>query len=269
MKTIKLVTTVILSLTLLFTSCNEDDVSAPAIRNLEIGLENNHIGYIGNELHLEADIEASGIIDEVTVTINHKTIGNNTIKASYTEFAGLKNTLFHEHIDIPDGSEAGTYILDFIVTDQAGRQTIIQEEIEIEITTETQAPEITIASVPSENKIFQKNDTIIISGTVTDNHSLGGIYIGLVRENQNLNDENIGDSNTITILHTHDFENSQSFNFTAKLVTGSEQDNNTTPKIITNNLAWQSGNYFIVVKSQDVSGNWAFSDRYPIIIKMD
>jgi len=269
MKTRKLATAIILSLTFLISSCDEDEISTPIVSNLEVGLENSHIAYIGDELHLEADIEAAAQIDLITVTIYPETSENSLTDTSYTEFSGLKNTLFHKHIDIPDETEPGNYILNLIVTDQSGRQTIIAEEIEISIPDDTEAPEITISVAPAENETFQKNDTILISGTVTDNQSLGGIYIGLVREDQNLDDENIDDSNTITLLHTHDFENPQSFNFTAKLVTGSEQDNNTTPKLIADDLAWQSTTYFIVVKCKDASGTWTYSNHFPITINMD
>ena len=93
------------------------------------------------------------------------------------------------------------------------------------------------------------------------------MYIGLVREDQNLTDAEVNATNTITILHTHEFDSPDSHNFSASITVGATQDNNITPKDITGDIAWQSANYYIVVKCKDAfGGNWTFSNHYPIII---
>jgi hypothetical protein len=89
----------------------------------------------------------------------------------------------------------------------------------------------------------------------------------LVREGQNLADANVDATNTITILHTHDFDSPTSHSFSAGIIVGANQDNNITPKDITGDIAWQSSNYYILVKCKDqFGGNWAYSSHYPIII---
>jgi hypothetical protein len=73
--------------------------------------------------------------------------------------------------------------------------------------------------------------------------------------------------NTITLLHTHEFDSHTAHNFSASINVGAAQDNNITPKDIAGDIAWQSGNYYIVVKCKDAfGGNWTFSSHYPIVI---
>ena len=55
--------------------------------------------------------------------------------------------------------------------------------------------------------------------------------------------------------------------FSASINVGAAQDNNITPKNITGDIAWQSANYYILVKCKDAfGGNWTFSSQYPIVI---
>jgi len=148
-----------------------------------------------------------------------------------------------------------------------GYQTTIEKDLTIKIPEDEVAPEITVSSAPSNGQIFASGETISISGTVSDNKALGGLYIGLVREDQQLSDEDVSDSNTITLLHTHDFDSPDEYDFFADITVGASKDNNITPKDITGDTAWQSGSYYIVVKSKDAYGaNWTYSVHYPIVI---
>lgn len=129
---------------LFFTSCeNEEDVAKPEITLSELGYENSKIGYAGTDLHIEAEIIAEGKIDVVTIEIHpegehekrfavdmHE--GEWEFDTTYTEFSGLKNTTFHKHIDIPVEAEPTDYHFHFVVTDMEGRQTLVEEELEIQ-----------------------------------------------------------------------------------------------------------------------------------------
>ena len=189
------------------------------------------------------------------------------IDTTYTRFSGLKNTTFHEHIDVSVHAEIGDYHFHLIVTDMEGQQTSVEEELEIQHPDDAVAPEITIAAAPGNNQEFSNGETISISGSVSDEKALGGMYIGLVRADQGLSDAEVNATNTITLLHTHDFDSPAAHNFSASLEVGSTQDNDITPKDITGDIAWQSADYYILVKCKDAfGGNWTFSDHYPVVI---
>jgi hypothetical protein len=273
-----------LATTLFFTACDDNDpIAKPEITILELGEGdshgNDHTAIIGSDVHIEVDVVAEGTIDYIQVRIHpegeheeeeeehegeHEEWEVDTI---YTKFSGLKNTLFHEHIDIDLSAEAGDYHFDFVVTDMEGNQSSAEAELAIIAPDDAVAPEVTVSSAPTNMQVFNSGETISISGIVSDNKALGGMYIGLVREDQNLSDADVNSSNTIAILHTHDFDSYTSHSFSSSITAGALQDNDMTPKDITGDIAWQSGNYYIVVKCKDAFGaNWTFSDHYPIII---
>jgi hypothetical protein len=263
---------------LLITACSDDEVDPPVITIHELGEGdthgNDHTAIIGGELHMDVDIVAEGKINTVQVIIHpegehHKSNsdGEWELDTTYTKFSGLKNTNFHEHIEIDTTAEAGEYHFDFIVTDMEGNQSSADAELEILEPNDDIAPEITVSDAPTANQVFNDGETITITGMVSDDQQLVGMYIGLVREDQNLSDVDVNDANTITLLHTHDFDSPDSHAFNASINVGADLDNNDPPKDITGSIAWQSANYYIVVKCKDaLGGNWTFSDHYPIII---
>jgi hypothetical protein len=259
---------------LFFTSCEKDDetVPKPVIDLLELGLANSKIAYIGADLHIEAEIVAEGKIDKVTVEIHQEEGSSDEIEVEYDEFAGLKNTTFHKHVDIPATTVAGTYHCHITVTDMEGNSTTVEEEITIEELVDTEAPVITITSAPDNGKTFANGETISISGGVTDNISLAGLVVALVYETDNIADADVsGAANTkvIVMLHTHDFgDDPDETDFTASINVGAANDNNMTPAPIQGDNAWKSGNYYILIKSKDAKDNWAISAHYPIVINL-
>lgn len=252
---------------LLFYACEKDKedelVAGPKVTLTEVGLGNSKIGYPGSDLHLEADIVAEGKISTVRIEIHAEGISTWEFDTTYTEFTGLKNATFHKHIDIPLHADVGDYHLHFIVGDMMGKQTVAEAELEIKNPTDTIPPALSITDAPATNQNFYNGQTISISGVVSDNLALGGMYIGLVRVDQGLVDAAVNDGNTITLLHTHDFPNPYSHNFSASLVVGAAMDNNITPKPI----SWAPGDYYVLVKCKDAfGGNWTFSNHYLIVI---
>ena len=249
-------------------SCENENVSVPQISNFELGLENSKTAYPGDEVHVEADIIAEGKISTVEVEIHPEGLeGAWEFDSLYTEFSGLKNTTFHKHIDISAVADTGEYHFHFIVTDLEGNQTEHEDDLQILAPTDGVAPEVTVSSAPGDGQSFSNGDVISISGSVSDDVKLGGIYIGLVRNDQGLSDSEVDATNTITMLHNHDFDNPLSYDFSASITVGAEEDNNITPKSITGDIAWQTADYYIVVKCKDAYGaNWAYSAQYPIKI---
>lgn len=107
----------------MFTACSDDKVAAPEITLTEVGHDNSHTAVIGDDMHLEADIEAEGVIKAIYVEL-HLEDGDFEIEKEYTDgkYVGVKNTEFHEHIDIPAEAPEDEYHLHFTVTDREGQQ---------------------------------------------------------------------------------------------------------------------------------------------------
>lgn len=122
---------------LLFAACEKDEIAKPVINILELGQGdthgNDHTATIGGDLHIEVEIVAEGTIDIVQVMIhpegNHGKGDEWELDTIYTKFQGLKNTEFHEHLEIDSTAEAGDYHFDFIVTDVNGYQTSAEAEL--------------------------------------------------------------------------------------------------------------------------------------------
>jgi hypothetical protein len=273
MKTLSLISILTAFIILSLVSCkDDDDTSSPVISDLELGLSNSKTGYLADDLHVQATVVAKGTIHTIEVIIHPEDESSDAVweyDSVYTEFSGLKNTTFHKHIDISADADTGDYHFHFTVTDMEGYQTTLEEDLKITIPTDTESPVISVSTAPSNGETFSNGSTIAISGTVSDNIALGGLYIGLVRVDQNLEDADVNATNTITLLHTHDFKETDTYSFTASITVGAAQDNNITPKDITGDIAWQSASYYIVVKCKDAYGaNWTFSDHYPISINL-
>ena len=121
------------ALTLFATSCNkEDNIAKPTVTLTEVGHDNEKTAMRGDDMHLEADILAEGLIKRIDVEI-HQEDGTYEIEKSYTEgkYIGVKNVEFHEHIDIPAEAPLGEYHLHFTVTDQKGQTTTVETHVDV------------------------------------------------------------------------------------------------------------------------------------------
>ena len=281
MKTKILLVAFVLTVGMFFTSCDkEEEIAKPEITSIEYGSSHensdDHIAILGDDMHIEAAIYAEGKVDYITVEIHPEGEEEEEeeehegweFDSTYTEgFNGVKNPTFHKHIEISASADTGEYHFHFIVVDMEGNQVIYEGDIEIQQPDDEIAPEIIVSSAPSSGQVFANGETISISGSVSDETYLGGLYIGLVREDQGLSDADVNDNNTITILHTHDFDSYTAHNFSSNITVGATQDNNIEPKDISGDIAWQSGNYYVVVKCKDAfGGNWTFSSHFPVVI---
>ena len=133
---------------LVVTSCEKDDkVAPPVITILELGQGDNHgndhTAIVGSDLHVEVEIIAEGKIDKIQVRIHpegeHHEEGEHEeweIDTTFTKYSGLKNTSFHEHLDIALEAEPGQYHFDFIVTDMEGNQSSAEADLQIQLTDE-------------------------------------------------------------------------------------------------------------------------------------
>ena len=114
-------------------SCKKDTpVAKPQITLTEVGHENSFEAMRGDDMHLEADITAEGVIKAIHVEL-HLEEGDYEIEKSYTEgkYIGVRNTQFHEHIDIPADAPAGEYHLHFTVSDREGQTSLAEAHIHV------------------------------------------------------------------------------------------------------------------------------------------
>ncbi len=143
---------------LTLTSCDNDDdnpsVAKPKINLEEVGEENSKTATAGKDLHLEGELEAEGLIANITVNIASADGKTQVLTKSYSDgkYIGVRNTTFHEHVDIPASTPAGDYKLTFTVTDKAGQSSVFTSTLKIEVPVEG-APEITINEVGEGNSM--------------------------------------------------------------------------------------------------------------------
>jgi len=250
-------------------SCRKDEaepVAKPSISGFEVGLQNSMTAYLGADLHLEAEVVAEGKISTIQLEIHSgEEVRQIALEwefdSLYTKFSGLKNTTFHEHVDIPLTVDTGHYHVHFIVTDQTGQQTLVESDLHIEFPSDVQAPTITIGSAPTNGQAFTNGQAIRIAGTVGDETALGGLLVALVRADQLLTDAQVSSNNSIVLVHTHEFPDSKNYSFDISIHVGTAQDFNNPSQTIT----WQSGEYYLLVKTKDAfGGNWTYSAHYPI-----
>lgn len=131
MKKDKILLLALLFFTLL-NACKKDEpiLGAPTISGLEVGTSNNKTAYPGNDLHVEAQIEAPGTIAEVKLQINPVSGTGWKFNRTFIEgFSGLKNAEFHEHFDVPIDAAVGMYKLVLTVTDKNGKTTKIESDL--------------------------------------------------------------------------------------------------------------------------------------------
>lgn len=145
-----------------FSACddNEEDknVGKPVVALNEVGEENSKTAIAGSDLHLEGEITAENRIKRIDIEIHQEEGGEFRVEKSFTEgkYIGVKNTTFHEHIDIPAEAPAGAYHLHFTVTDQLGQTEMAESELAVKAA----AAHITVEDLKfgashdfSENKI--------------------------------------------------------------------------------------------------------------------
>ncbi|CAM3928954.1 protein of unknown function [Pedobacter westerhofensis] len=122
------------------TACKKDagdepERVQPTIQNLEIGINNNEIGVIGKDFHLNADVLVSGKIENVQVKILPRT-GETYVKAwsheiTWDTYKDAKNTTVHKHFYIPTDAAEGKYDFVVVVNDQNGSKLEVKKSITI------------------------------------------------------------------------------------------------------------------------------------------
>ena len=178
-----------LATTSIFTSCSSDDDNSAALHTItvdltEVGSGNNLQATAGEDLHLEAEILATGKIASVVVEIHSET---NTsapeITQTFADYNGLLNATFHKHVDIPATQPAGNYHLHLTVTDQQGNVKTVEAEIEILASSSLFNISLTeIGHGTSGNFHAHSGEEAHIEGTVTSVNPIATIAIEIHNE---------------------------------------------------------------------------------------
>lgn len=125
-------------------SCKKEaEIAAPSISIQELGYQNTKRAFRGNDLHIEAYLLAEGKIANVMIELHpesgHLKQVDNLLSplswefdSTYTgKYYGIKNTDFHEHIEIPLSADTGHYHFHFSVTDMEGNRTTFEDEVHV------------------------------------------------------------------------------------------------------------------------------------------
>ena len=138
---------------LVLSSCDSNDdpqpsVAKPVAALAEVGEENSKEATAGKDLHLEGDLEAEGLIARIDVTIATADCKTTIVQQSYTDgkYIGVRNTTFHEHLDIPANAAAGAYKVTLVVTDKLGQSSTFTSDLTVKALDQT-APAITFKEV--------------------------------------------------------------------------------------------------------------------------
>ncbi|WP_437917979.1 DUF4625 domain-containing protein [Sphingobacterium sp. LRF_L2] len=106
---------------------NEDLLpAAPTVALVHLGTHDSpddKIVLIGEAIHLEADIVASGLVAKIELEA-YQTSGYGTysFKKEYTgDYVGQKEVTYHDHPELSDDAPIGEYRLIIKVTDQKGQ----------------------------------------------------------------------------------------------------------------------------------------------------
>lgn len=131
MKRANLMYVVMLMLMFVYVGCSKDPLK-PVITLHELGENNSGEVVQGEELHVDAEIEAEGVIEVVIVEIHFEGTGTGwEYEKIHTEFSGLKNADFHKHIDVPVDAAPGDYHFHLKVRDKVGQETSFEAELTI------------------------------------------------------------------------------------------------------------------------------------------
>ena len=132
---------VILAIAIVTLSCSKDDeVKMPEILEFELGHNNSKTVRAGSHLHIDAEILAENRIDVIEIDIHYEGEHVKSLRIagadhgwefeiSYDKFRGLKNTTFHEDIDVPADARPGEYHFHFKVIDMEGYTASFEDDL--------------------------------------------------------------------------------------------------------------------------------------------
>jgi len=272
----------------------EKESPKPTLENLELGLGNAGIGVIGEDFHFEGDILAVDKIDRVEVKMLQRS-GETYSKSwkneiTWTQYKGKKNSNIHKHFNIPTDAAEGKYDLIVIVYDENGSKLEVKRDFEIYTRANLPVrPIITVLSVqknwlqfydahrdgdkyPTER--YKKGDTIQAQVNISFVKGDGKLYVLLIKKTSGYTPKTIEEIDLAKAIvldvfehknepNIYDFGNFifdvETFNIIRdipNLRIGAVTDNNAPNRnSISNDLAWQTGDYNLVVIYKNTTFN--------------
>ena len=170
----------------ILSSCDNNDEPSPSVplpisTLAEVGEENCKEATAGADLHLEGDVSAEGLIARIDVTVASEAGSLIVVKKSWTDgkYIGVRNTTFHEHLDIPANTKAGNYKVTFVVTDKLGQSSTFISELKIVAPVEG-APKITFKEIGEGNSMKAKlGEAMHLEAQVDAPHKIAKIEVEL------------------------------------------------------------------------------------------
>lgn len=271
-----------------FTACKKDEepeqeLAKPKIENVEIGLNNNEIGIINADFHLNADITAGDKINLVQVKIQQRSSETYSKtwshEINWTQYKGAKNTNVHKHFTIPAEAPEGKYDFIIIVTDENGAK--LEEKRNITIYAAANVPvnpSASIFNLFSNGARFYRNGNFITPGsslnkgdklnsqvTLSNVKGSGKMYLLLINKKHNHKPEAIDkiDFSKAIVYDIYEHKDvANSFFFTntpfdattntsirswPDMIIGNSTDNNIPATSINGAKAWETGTYYFGV----------------------
>lgn len=280
----------------MFSSCSEDSepvLPIPSIENVEVGLNNNEIGVIGRDFHLNADVIAGEKIDLVRVSIlplsGEQYASPWQFELVWEQYKGTKNSNIHKHFTIPETAVEGKYQFIILITDENGTELEVVRGITLytpeNLPVDPQLNSFLISN-PDNNRYaynYQKatgdgliklGETLIGQVSIKNVKGSGKMYVVLINKKHNHRPESIAAidfSKTIVwkVSEHVDFPTSRSFSNTVfntsvspptviwpTLTIGAENDNNLpVANPVTGMKSWELGDYYVGMLYQNTTYN--------------
>jgi len=273
-----------LSATIAFTSCSKDeddpaeekDTTKPLIDLTSPADDTEFLP--GDVIPFSAVLSDDKALGSYKIDIHpgeghdHKSADDNgawSYQKSWSLPEGSTNeTVSHSEIVVPEEVDGlptmpGDYHFLVYCTDKEGNEEFVAHDIIIVEPADETAPEISFSFTPEENQVYIRADTIKIEGSVTDNKHLSELLVAIMRTTSSEDMVNTTDAFVIMLNANEQLVDQNSFDFNASIPVGAPQDNNVPPR----NVTWSRGNFYLIVKAIDESGNVAFSQHFPIVIQ--
>lgn len=219
-------------------------------------VDNKELGGYKIDIHFNDGHEHKSVTDA----------GKWSFQKSWTIEAGTTESfVMHNDVRIPtevDGVPiyAGDYHFLVYCTDRAGNEEFVAHDIVIVDLPDETGPVIELSVFPDTDQGYSPGDTIRMAGVVTDNKKLDELLVAVMRSTSTDDLVNVTDAFAIVLNANEPVDGLNEYSFSSFIRVGESQDNNVPPRDIT----WARGNFYVIVKAVDKSGNITFSEKYPI-----
>lgn len=298
----------ILLLSLFFTSCNNDDdgtisddtkQGTAQLSKIEIGLNNNEIGTIGEDFHFNMDVLVDDKIDFIQVELKQnpaeKYEGVWSHNEKWDQYNGMKNTNVHKHFDIPADAKEGKY--DFVISIHELNGSVTVENRHIRIFHKENlpvSPDLYALNVMVNDDFyfsgldnyempgyaFKTNDVIRTIANISSIKDDGKMYLLLINKKLNHKPETVSaiDFNKAIVYGVYEHKGrAEVGSFVTPFISdanqliigkSTEDFNSPTPNPISGAKAWESGSYYFGVVYTNTTHNMSYFKYIDLTVKL-